>query len=427
MPLFALVDCNNFFASCERVFVPALRNRPVVVLSNNDGCVIARSAEAKALGIRMGQPAFECARLCQRHGVAVFSSNYALYGDMSARVMAVLAGQVPALEVYSIDEAFLVLSGLPGDPVERCRAIREEVYRRTGMPVSVGLGNTKTLAKAANREAKKNPVHGGVFSLAGHPNPAQILGRLPVEDVWGIGPRQAARLKARGVASAAAFAALPRDWVRKAMTVTGLHTLLELSGIPCFPPGQGPEPRKSVLCSRSFGRPVTTLEEMEEAVAVHASRAAEKLRSQGSVASCVLAFVQTSRFVKGAPAYANAFSQALPSATAHTPALIRAALSALGRIFRPGLAYKKAGVMLTGLEQADARQLSLFDLDPPGGPEPRGREAPLMAALDRVNARFGREALRFAATGLARPWGMKQARRSPRFTTVWEELPEVRA
>ena len=427
MPLFALVDCNNFFASCERVFAPALKGRPVVVLSNNDGCVIARSAEAKALGIAMGQPAFECARLCERHGVAVFSSNYALYGDMSARVMTVLAGQAPALEVYSIDEAFLLLSGLPGDPVERCRDIRAEVYRRTGMPVSIGLGPTKTLAKAANREAKKNPLHGGVFSLAGHPNPGAVLARIPAGDVWGIGRRQAAKLAARGVDNAAAFAALPREWVRANMTVTGLHTLLELSGIPCFPLGQGPEPRKSVLCSRSFGRPVTAREELEEAVATHASRAAEKLRGQGLVASCALAFVQTSRFVKGAPAYANSFSQAFSPATAHTPALIRAALSALSRVFRPGLAYKKAGVMLAGLERADRRQLSLFDLPSPDRPEDPGRGGRLMDALDAVNARFGREALRFAASGLERPWRMRQARRSPRFTTVWEELPEVRA
>lgn len=423
MPLFALADCNNFFASCERVFDPRLKHRPVVVLSNNDGCVIARSAEAKALGVRMGQPAFECASLFRAHRVAVFSSNYALYGDMSARVMSCLARFAPRVEIYSIDEAFLLLDGVSRDPEAFCRDLRAEVLRRTGMPVSIGLAGTKTLAKAANRLAKARPVHGGVFSLAGHPSPDTMLAQVPVEDVWGIGPRHAARLRARGVTDAARFKALCPDWVRTAMTVAGLHTLLELRGVPCLSLEAGPRPRKSIVSSRSFGRPVTEREDMEQAVAAYVSRAAEKLRGQGSVAACVLVYVQTSRFAQGIPCYAKAHSLALPSATAHTPALIRAALAALGRIFRPGLAYKKAGVMLSGIEQAATRQLSLLDLPPLDRP----RDAPLMRILDTVNARWGRETLRYAATGTERPWRMRQAKRSPRFTTVWTELPEVRA
>ncbi len=423
MSLFALADCNNFFASCERVFVPSLNNRPVVVLSNNDGCVIARSAEAKALGIKMGQPAFECAGVFRKHQVAVFSSNYALYGDMSARVMAVLGQLVPRLEVYSIDEAFMLLEGLPGDPMARSRHIRDEVLRRTGMPISIGIGTTKTLAKAANRYAKTHPACDGVFSLAGHPNPDLILERIAVEDVWGIGRRYAARLKARGVMNAAGFKALSAEWVRKTMTVVGLHTLLELRGIPCIPLETGPSPKKSIVSSRSFGRPVSTKEDLEEAVAAYMSRAAEKLRAQNSVASCVMVFIQTSRFDQGAPAYSNAYSMALPVPTAHTPTLIKAACSALARIYRPGHAYKKAGVMLSGIEGTSGRQLSLLELQPFDRP----KDKPLMRVLDGINARWGNETVRLAASGVERSWKMKQARRSPRFTTVWSELAEARA
>ncbi len=423
MPLFALADCNNFFASCERVFAPHLNNRPVVVLSNNDGCVIARSAEAKALGIKMGQPAFECAGLFRKHQVAVFSSNYALYGDMSARVMATLAGLVPRIEVYSIDEAFMLLDGLPGDPTARARDIRAEVLQRTGLPISIGLGTTKTLAKAANRYAKTNPACSGVCSLAGHPDPDLILSRIAIEDVWGIGRRHSARLKARGVTHAAAFKALPAEWVRKAMTVVGLHTLLELQGVPCIPLENGPAAKKSIVSSRSFGKPVTSRAELAEALASHAARAGEKLRAQGSVTACLMAFIQTSHFIQGRPAYSGAFSQVLPVATSHTPDLIRAAHSALSRIFKPGLDYKKAGVMLSGLERADQRQLSLLDLPPLDRP----RNKPLMRTMDAINARWGKETLRLAATGIERLWRMKQGRRSPLYTTVWGELAEVRA
>jgi DNA polymerase V len=421
--LYALVDCNNFYASCERVFAPHLRERPVVVLSNNDGCVVARSAEAKAAGIPMGKPAFQCEGLFKRHGAAVFSSNYALYGDLSARVMAVLARLAPALEVYSIDEAFLDLAGVPGGAGAWARRIRDEVHRATGIPVSVGVGESKTLAKIANRVAKKDPACEGVFDLAVHPDPDAVLARIETGDVWGVGRRYARRLESLGARTALEFKRLDRDLVRRALTVAGLHVWLELHGVEAVPLEQAAPAKQAIASSRSFGRPVRELAELEEAVAAYAARAADKLRSQGSVASCVLAHLHTSRFRQGVPHYANAASQALVPATDHPPDIIRAARAAVARIFRPGLDYKKAGVLLTGLEAASSRQLSLLE---PGREESERKQA-LAETAERINRRFGRETARFAATGAVRPWAMRQTRRSPRYTTVWDELPVVRA
>jgi DNA polymerase V len=422
-PVYALVDCNNFYASCERVFAPRLVGRPVVVLSNNDGCVIARSAEAKAVGIPMGRPAFQCRELFRRHGVAVFSSNYALYGDMSARVMATLARFSPAMEIYSIDEAFLDLAGLPGSAEGQARAIRETVPRWTGIPVSVGIGPTKTLAKLANRAAKKRPECGGVLDFAACSDPDALLAATPVEDVWGIGRRHAAMLAGHGVTTALAFRELPRDFVQKRMTVQGLHTLLELRGQPCIALEKAPPPARSLMVSRSFGRPVTALNELAEAVAEYATRAAARLRARGLVAAGVETYLQTYADATGRPPYANAAFAAPQTATAHTGELIAAATKALETIFRPGFRYKKAGVILLGLEPAGCRQLSLLAAPP----ETSARSRRLMAALDAVNAKWGQGALAPAACGLAKPWAMRQARRSPRYTTVWDELPVARA
>ncbi len=422
-PVYALVDCNNFYASCERVFAPHLAGRPIVVLSNNDGCVIARSAEAKAAGIPMGKPAFMCRELFTRHGVAVFSSNYALYGDMSARVMATLSRFTPTMEIYSIDEAFLDLAGLPGGPVATAHELRETVVRWTGIPVSVGIGPTKTLAKLANRAAKKRPESGGVLDLAACPDLDAVLAATPVEDVWGIGRRHAAMLEGFGIRTALAFRELPRDFVKKRMTVQGLHTLLELRGQPCIDLEHAPPPARTLMSSRSFGRAVTSLDELAEAVAEYAARAAARLRARGLFASGVQTYVQTYAGKDGRPPYANAACAAPRAATAHTGELIAAARQALETIFRPGHRYKKAGVILLGLEPAGRRQLSLLDAPP----EEDARGKRLMAALDAVNAKWGHGALAPAACGIDKPWAMRQASRSPRYTTVWDELPVARA
>jgi len=420
---FALVDCNSFYASCEKVFAPALANRPVVVLSNNDGCIVARSAEAKALGIPMGKPLFQCEGLIKRHGVAVFSSNYALYGDMSARVMATLGRFTPSMEIYSIDEAFLDLTGMPIALTPYGRRIRETVLRWTGIPVSVGIGPTKTLAKVANKLAKQDPAFAGVLDLTGRLDREALLAKIGVEDVWGIGRQYAAMLERHGVRTALDFARLPRDFVKKRMTVGGLHTLLELNGVSCLPLEQAPAPKKSIVSSRSFGVPVTTLEDMREALAWHVSRAAEKLRAQHGLTSGLLVYVQTNTFIANEPQYAASDTTALPVPTAHTSELLRAGLKLLERLFKQGYRYKKVGVMLLGIEVSGSVQGSLLA---PAKEESQRRKA-LMRALDQANAKWGKEMVRLAATGLKRSWAMRQERRSPRYTTMWAELPAVKA
>lgn len=421
--IFALVDCNSFYAACEKVFAPALAHRPVVVLSNNDGCVIARSAEAKAAGIPMGAPAFQCRSLFRQHAVAVFSSNYALYGDMSARVMQTLARFTPSLEVYSIDEAFLDLTGLPGERTAYCRRIRDTVRRWTGIPVSIGLGSTKTLAKAANRLSKLDPAFGGVLDFTTAPDPDALLEQLPVEAVWGIGRRHAARLVRRGIVNARQFRDQPRDWVKRTMTVTGLHTLLELRGTPCLDLDATAPAKHSVSASRSFGQAVTQIEAMREALAVYATRAAERLRRTRMVASGVTVWIEPSPDPLGASRSAQSGFAALPVATAGTSTLLKAALRIVERLFRPGWRYKKAGVLFSGLEPAGCRQGSL--LAP--APEAQARGERLSAVMDQTNARWGRDTLRLAACGFDQGWAMKQAARSPRATTCWAEIPEVRS
>ncbi len=419
--VFALADCNNFYASCERAFVPSLRDRPVVVLSNNDGCVIARSQEAKDLGVAMGSPYFKCADMLKRMGVAVFSSNYALYGDMSARVMSVLGRFAPDIEVYSIDEAFLDFSGLGKNSGRLAGELRNTVLQWTGIPVSIGIGPTKTLAKAANRLAKKNPGCVGVLDLCDNSLAETMLAGLPVEDVWGIGPRHSKLLRSRGVGSALDFRNLPGHWVKSRMGVTGLQTMLELRGRACFTFEDAPPPKKTIVSSRSFGRPVTGISEMREALASYATRAGEKLRRQGSVASALLVFVQTNRFDRGVAQYAASQTTALSPATCRTEKVIKGAHKVLEHIFKPGHKYKKAGLMLYGLEPEKSRQLNLLEPFPDG---PGG--GPLMLAVDAANCRWGKNTVRYAASGLDCPWKMRREMRSPLFTTSWSELPEVR-
>ncbi|WP_029893713.1 Y-family DNA polymerase [Desulfohalovibrio reitneri] len=414
--MFALVDCNSFYASCERVFAPHLARRPVVVLSNNDGCVVARSAEAKALDIPMGAPAFKWEAVFRRHGVAVFSSNYALYGDLSARVMRVLSAAAPDMEVYSIDEAFLDLHGLRGDLSGYVARLREQVRRWTGIPVSIGLGPTKTLAKAANKLAKRG---GGVFTLRGGDGDDPHLRTLDPGDVWGVGPRHAAMLGHHGVRHAAGLKRMDRDLARKRMSVTGLHTVLELRGMPCIDLERVPPAKKAICSSRSFSRPLTDPDQLREALSLYAARAGEKLRRQGCACAHVSAFIRTNPFKEGAPQHQGMLGTALEHPTADTARIARAAHALLERLFKPGYGYVKAGVLLSGIEPEGGRQLRL--LGHPEGDDPRRTE--LMRTMDRVNARWGRRTLHSAASGIHRPWSMRRDRLSPAYTSRWDELP----
>ena len=416
---YLMVDCNNFYASCERVFDPSLEGRPVVVLSNNDGCVIARSNEAKALGIAMGEPAYKREDFFAGNGVRVLSSNYALYGDMSARVMRTLGLFSAEAEVYSIDECFLRLKGLDSRSlVDTAREIRATVKKWTGIPVGVGIARTKTLAKVANRLAKKGD---GVRLLEDEDDIDRVLQGTEPGDVWGIGRRSARFLAACGVRTALDLRRRPDDWVRRNLTVTGLRTVLELRQIPCIALEDAPPPARSLVCSRSFGTRVESLTSLEEAVSAYVQRAAEKLRRKGLVAGAVQVFLETNRFQPG-PQYSASRGRALPAPTADTLVLHGPALQILREIHKPGYRYQKAGVILLDLAPAGQRQLSF--LEPSG--EDKARRDALMRVMDRVNTMHGRGALTLAASGLGKKeWHMRQERRSPRYTTSWAELPVV--
>ena len=331
MALFAHADGNNFYCSCERVFDPKLEGVPVAVLSNNDGCVIARSEEVKALGVEMGAPEFKVRGLIREHGVRIFSSNYALYGDMSRRMMETFASEAPAMEVYSIDECFLDFAGIP-DPEAHARAMRAKVRRWTGLPVSVGIGASKALAKAANKLAKNN---GGVLRLT-HENADEWLERLPVEKVWGIGRAHAARLSDRG-------------WVRQQMGVVGERLVLELQGLSCLGLEEVAPAKKNVCCAKSFGHPLTEFEDVMEALACYVARASEKVRAQGSVASAMQVFLMTNPRRPDEPQHCPAWTATLLEPTAYTPVLIATARAMLQRIFLPGYRYRKVGVQLLDL------------------------------------------------------------------------------
>jgi len=415
--MFALVDCNNFYVSCERVFGPGLEGRPVVVLSNNDGCVVSRSAEAKAIGIRMGVPFFKCRdQLLQCGGVAL-SSNYTLYGDMSRRVMDTLSTFTPHIEVYSIDEAFLLLSGLGRtDLREYGRGIRKRVRQWTGIPVTVGIGRTKTLAKAANHYAKTHKELGGVC-CGQEVDWEDILEFTAVEDIWGVGHRHGKMLRRHGMGNALQFRGANDKWVLRKLTVVGLRTLLELRGTPSIELEEEPPPRKDILSSRSFGRPVEAQEDLEEAVASYAARAAEKLRRQQSLASVITVSLTTNRFKKG-PQYSSSASCQLEPPSDSTPQLIEQARRCLRRVYRPGYAFKKTTVMLTGLVPARSRQFHLFGTSPN-----ENRRLGLMETIDALNQRFQRRTLTFGTEGIQQDWRTKREHLSGRYTTCWDELP----
>lgn len=415
----ALLDCNNFYVSCERVFQPALHNRPLVVLSNNDGCAIARSEEAKALGIRMGDPWHLHREAWRRHGVIIRSSNYALYGDMSRRVMSIVRALTPGVEVYSIDEAFIDMGGLAGREDSLARALRTTVLQWTGIPVSVGISSSKTLAKVANRAAKKDPESGGVRALLSADSQSEALRRLEVEDTWGVARRLGARLRALGIATGLDLRNAPPEMLRREGGVVLERIGRELNGERCLDLENAVRPAKSVTASRSFGRPVTARAELEEAVATFVSRAAEKLRRQDLVAGSVMVFIHTNAFRPTERQHSASEVVKLPVASSDSAKLIHAALCALRRIHKPGHRYAKAGVTLDALEAAAHVQAGLWS-----APDETGSKV-LMRAMDRINRVWGRGTVAIAACGVRNGWSMRAKHLSPRYTTRWEDLLRV--
>lgn len=418
--VFALVDCNNFYVSCERLFRPALNTRPVVVLSNNDGCIIARSNEAKSLGLVMGGPYFKQKALLRRHGVQVFSSNYALYGDLSNRVMATLQQMEPDVEIYSIDEAFIRLPA-QGDRTfcQQGRRIKKTVDQCVGIPVSVGIGQTKTLAKLAATVAKKERCREGVFHFEDDRQRDKILAGISVQKVWGIGSRSCKKLNRHGVYTALDLQQSDSRWIRKFMGLSCARTVLELRGQSCISLEATPSSRKSIVSSRSFRRPVTELSDLKEAVSCYISIAAGKLRKQELVAANLHVFLATSRFRTDIPHCSDSRMIALSQPTSSTPLLIKAGIQELTSLYKKGVPYNKAGIMLTGLSRANRQQRNLFL------PAESREDSQLMAALDQINERWGRDTLRYGSSGLTRAWSMKQSRKSPAYTTCWAELPVV--
>ncbi len=423
MSPFALVDVNNFYVSCQRVFEPKLEGKPVLVLSNNDGCAIARSAEVKALGVKMGAPWHQMQDLVRQHSIIARSSNCALYADMSTRVMTILRQFSPHQEVYSIDECFLGLRGIQRDLIDYGQEIRGTVKQWTGLPVCVGIGPTKTLAKLANHLAKKRPEFNSVcdWQRIDRQRQQALMAELALNDVWGVGPRIAARLQTDGIHNVATLAACDPETIRQRYSVVLQRTVLELRGVLAIELAQESEDKQQICCARSFGHPVYSLEAMGEAVSVYAARAAEKLRRQHSIASGISVFIQTNPFKPNEPQYNQHVAIALDPESDDTLQITRYALWILKRIYRPGFAYAKAGVMLTGLQPRGTVQRHLFRTDP----DPLTRAA-LNETMDRINARWGRGTMRTASAGTTQDWKMRQNHLSPAWTTRWPDIPVAR-
>ena len=422
--MYALVDCNNFFASCERVFRPDIVNKPVVVLSNNDGCVIARSQEAKALGVKMGAPMFKVSAMLKQNGVAVFSSNFALYGDMSARVMQILEGFAPAIEVYSIDEAFLSFHGLT-DMEDRAHDIKSTVEQYTGIPVSVGLAPTKTLAKLANFVGKRWPGYGGVCML--RTSDKHILENIEIGEVWGVGRSLRQQLNHMGIINVWQLIQMEPHAARKRFSVVAERMVRELQGTSCFSLEETPPHPGHIIVSRGFKGRTEGLQNLREAVALYATRAAEKARQRNVQASAITVTIRTSPFDKPHAKtnqggyYKKSATSPLINPTNDSNAIARAAEKALLQIYRKGFSYQKAGVMLSGLTLPTERQGNLFSHT-----LGEANNAPLWQIVDGLNNRFGRETVRLAASGINRPWWMARGYLSPCYTTRLTDLRQVK-
>lgn len=419
--MFALADVNSFYASCEKVFRPDLRNKPVVVLSNNDGCVIARSTEARALGIRMGVPWFQLKSVTFPEPVIAFSSNYALYASLSNRVMIHLEEMAPRVEQYSIDEMFLDIRG-----IDRCinfedfgRQLREHVRSGTGLTIGVGMGPTKTLAKSAQWASKEWKQFRGVLALSPDTprRTAKLLSLQPVEEIWGVGNRIAKKLKVMGITTALQLSLTNPTFIRKNFNVVLERTVRELNGESCISLEEAPPPKQQIVCSRSFGERVTTYEAMRQAVCQHAERAAEKLRGERQYCRHISAFIKTSPFAINEPYYGNLATEKLLTPTRDTRDIIAAAVKALDRIWVSGHRYAKAGVMLNDFSPTGVSQLNLFD-----EVQPRSQSDALMKVLDSIN-HTGLGSVWFAGRGIAPEWQMKREMLSPAYTTRWSELP----
>jgi DNA polymerase V len=419
--MYALVDCNNFYCSCERVFNPRLNGKPVVVLSNNDGCAIARSEEAKALGIAMGTPAFMIEAQVKKHDVAVFSSNYTLYGDMSDRVMKTLAVFVPRLEIYSIDEAYLDLNDMVYcDLLKLAMNIRKTVLRNTGIPVSVGIAPTKTLAKMANHYAKKRYREIGIYYAASDSLVEGMLKNTAVGDICGIGHRHALRLTSNNISTAWDFANMPSDWVRTYMSVVGLRLQNELKGIPSIEDEFEPKKKKNISHSRSFGDRLTEKKDIQEAVANYAADCARKLREQKCCCRKMQVFIQTNPHKTDEEQYMQAIDIQLERASNNTSEILKYAIRGLNLIFKQGLRYMKAGVILMDIIPEDAIQGNLFDT------EGKRNNNQVMEAMDRINKSLGKDVLRFAVQGFEKRYSLQAAMLSPKYTTDIAEILKVR-
>lgn len=433
--MYALVDGNNFYVSCERVFRPSLNGFPVVVLSNNDGCAVARSNEAKALGIKMGAPWFKIKHFAESHGLVALSANFALYGDLSDRMMSLAAGLGPHQEIYSIDESFIDVTGVRGNLTERSHKIRSRILQWVGIPCCIGIAETKTLAKLANHIAKTAERKPGIYPphLSQVANLAemtaserdQILEATEVGEVWGVGRRIGQQLKDGGIQTVLDLTRLDPAMVRSRWSVVLERTVRELQGTPCIEMDHAPSPKQEIACTRSFGHPVTELHHLAEAVTEFASRAAVKVRKQGSLAGQVLVFIRTSPFRQDLQ-YSRSITVPLRRPSADTGVLVNAALSGLARIFKADIKFAKAGVMLLSL-QPDTHQQTELALEDDGSDLERGK---LMTSLDELNGRFGRGTVLMGSAGLDgehRAWSMKQERMTPCYTTRWEDMPVARA
>jgi len=414
--MYALIDCNNFYASCERIFRPDLEGRPIVVLSNNDGCIVARSREAKELDIPMGIPFFKIKEYCAKHRVVVFSSNYQLYGDISRRVMNILAQFIPDIEIYSIDEAFLDFSKIPAEErINFAYQIRDTIKKWLGISVGIGIGPTKTLAKVANNIAKKN--ENGVFDISDPQIMEKTLRRFALDEIWGIGRRTAAKLHVMGIYDGYDFRKSPPKLIRQKLGVMGERLQNELNGISCLKM-EDVKPRRNILSSKSFGRKVTRIEELQEAVALYTTRATEKLRNQNSLTKSISVFILTNRFEENY--YRDYATHNFANPTENTLEIINAATACIKKLFKPGLKYKKAGIILMDLtSKNEYLQTDLL------AQNSLAKSAKLMSAIDQINQKHGKLTI-FSATVLgSNDWYMKASNRSPRYTTDWKELRNV--
>lgn len=466
--IFGLVDCNNFYVSCERVFDHSLNKKAVAVLSQNDGCIVARSNEVKALGVPMGAPLFKYEPLLRRHDVQIFSSNYQLYGDMSARVMSTLRRHAPAVEQYSIDEAFLELTKTswahnPQERLAHAQKIRQTVLQWTGIPTCIGLGPTKTLAKVANKIAKKmsrsspldrppsnelsrnsfnfvSPAKSGkafgeewirtkqsltnedkgVFDITDHPKLPELLEQLDVADIWGVGRQYSKMLYQYGIRNAKKLCEADDDWIKKKMTIVGLKTVWELRGISCFDIEEQPPPKQAIAHCRSFGTPITSLQALKESVAEYTAEAAAKARAQHSMPRALHLFVTTSRFAQSR--YSNSMTIPFTTYSSYSPILIDAALQAVEHLYRGGFTYKKAGVILLDLIPDTQGQEGVFERS-----ETTSKMKSSVRALDAINKKWGRKTVFYASQGVSQKWRVRPKRRSQGFTTHWDQLPTVKS